>query len=35
MPSLLDRLNADLKEAMRGGETVRRDEIRGLIAMLK
>jgi uncharacterized protein len=35
MPSLLDRLNADLKEAMRAGETVRRDEIRGVIAMLK
>jgi uncharacterized protein YqeY len=35
MPSLLERLNADLKEAMRAGETVRRDEIRGLIAMLK
>jgi uncharacterized protein YqeY len=35
MPSLLDRLNADLREAMRGGEAVRRDEIRGLIAMLK
>jgi uncharacterized protein len=35
MPSLLERLNSDLKEAMRAGETVRRDEIRGLIAMLK
>jgi uncharacterized protein YqeY len=35
MPSLLEQLNADLKEAMRAGETVRRDEIRGLIAMLK
>src|SRR5438874_2501568 len=35
MPSLIERLNADLKEAMRGGEAVRRDEIRGLIAMLK
>ena len=35
MPSLLERLNADLKEAMRAGETVRRDEIRGLISMLK
>ena len=35
MPSLLERLNADLKDAMRAGETVRRDEIRGLIAMLK
>ena len=35
MPSLLERLNADLKDAMRARETVRRDEIRGLIAMLK
>jgi len=35
MPSLLEQLNADLKEAMRAGQTVRRDEIRGLIAMLK
>jgi len=35
MPSLLDRLNADLKDAMRAGDGVRRDEIRGLIAMLK
>ncbi|MBV9577626.1 MAG: GatB/YqeY domain-containing protein, partial [Chloroflexi bacterium] len=35
MPSLLERLNDDLKAAMRAGETVRRDEIRGLIAMLK
>jgi uncharacterized protein YqeY len=35
MPSLLERFNADLKEAMRAGNTVRRDEIRGLIAMLK
>jgi len=35
MPSLLERLNADLKDAMRAGATVRRDEIRGLIAMLK
>jgi uncharacterized protein YqeY len=35
MPSLLERLNDDLKDAMRGGETLRRDEIRGLIAMLK
>ena len=34
MPSLLERLNADLKDAMRARETVRRDEIRGLIAML-
>jgi uncharacterized protein len=35
MPSLLERLTADLKDAMRAGESVRRDEIRGLIAMLK
>src|SRR5438067_8019892 len=35
MPSLLERLNADLKDAMRAGETVRRAEIRGVIAMLK
>lgn len=35
MPSLLERLNTDLKEAMRAGESVRRDEIRGLLAMLK
>jgi uncharacterized protein YqeY len=35
MPSLLERLNADLKEAMRAGDSLRRDEIRGLLAMLK
>jgi uncharacterized protein YqeY len=35
MPSLVERLNADLKEAMRAGDSVRRDEIRGLMAMLK
>jgi uncharacterized protein YqeY len=35
MPSLQERLNSDLKEAMRAGDAVRRDEIRGLIAMLK
>lgn len=35
MPSLLERLNADLKDAMRAGEATRRDELRGLIAMLK
>jgi uncharacterized protein len=35
MAALLDRLNADLKDAMRAGETARRDEIRGLLAMLK
>jgi uncharacterized protein len=35
MGALLDRLNADLKDAMRAGDAGRRDEIRGLIAMLK
>src|SRR5216683_3165806 len=35
MPSLVERLNTDLKDAMRAGDAVRRDEIRGLIAMLK
>jgi uncharacterized protein YqeY len=35
MPSLLERLSADLKNAMRAGDTLRRDEIRGLISMLK
>jgi uncharacterized protein YqeY len=35
MPPLLERLNADLKDAMRAGDALRRDEIRGLIAMLK
>ncbi|HEV7662664.1 MAG TPA: GatB/YqeY domain-containing protein [Chloroflexota bacterium] len=35
MPSLLERLTADLKDAMRAGEHTRRDEIRGLISMLK
>lgn len=35
MPSLLERLSADLKDAMRAGDAVRRDEIRGLIAALK
>ena len=35
MPSLVERLNADLKDAMRAGDTVRRDEIRGLLATLK
>jgi uncharacterized protein len=35
MPSLLERLNADLKDAMRARDTLRRDEIRGLVAMLK
>ncbi len=35
MPSLLERLTADLKDAMRAADVVRRDEIRGLIAQLK
>ena len=35
MPSLLERLTADLKDAMRAADAVRRDEIRGLIAQLK
>src|SRR5712691_4954865 len=35
MPSLLEQLNADLKDAMRSGDTLRRDEIRGVIAMLR
>jgi len=35
MPSLLERLSADLKDAMRAGDAARRDEIRGLIAALK
>jgi uncharacterized protein len=35
MPALLDQLNSDLKDAMRAGDATRRDEIRGLIAMLK
>lgn len=35
MPSLLERLTADLKDAMRAGEALRRDEIRGLISQLK
>jgi len=35
MPSLLERLNADLKDAMRAGDSLRRDEIRGLLSMLK
>src|SRR5437868_3035693 len=35
MAALLDRLNADLRDAMRAGDSTRRDEIRGLIAMLK
>jgi uncharacterized protein len=35
MPSLLEQLSADLKDAMRAGDAVRRDEIRGLIAVIK
>lgn len=35
MPALLERLSADLKDAMRAGDSTRRDEIRGLLAMLK
>jgi uncharacterized protein len=35
MPSLSERLNADLKDAMRAADTIRRDEIRGVLAMLK
>jgi uncharacterized protein YqeY len=35
MASLLERLTADLKDAMRAGDATRRDEIRGLLAMLK
>jgi uncharacterized protein YqeY len=35
MPSLLERLTADLKDAMRGGQHTRRDEIRGVLSMLK
>lgn len=35
MPSLLERLSADLKDAMRAGDTMRRDEIRGVMAALK
>jgi len=35
MASLHERLSADLKDAMRAGDALRRDEIRGLISMLK
>jgi len=35
MASLLERLTADLKDAMRAADVVRRDEIRGLISQLK
>src|SRR6266851_2876103 len=35
MASLLERLTGDLKDAMRAADTLRRDEIRGLIAQIK
>src|SRR5919204_3616661 len=35
MSTLADRLAEDLKTAMRAGDTVRRDELRGLLAALK
>jgi uncharacterized protein YqeY len=35
MASLIDTLGDDLKDAMRAGDTLRRDEIRGLLAALK
>ena len=35
MPSLLERLTADLKDAMRANEPLRRDELRGVLAMLR
>ncbi len=35
MGALTDRLTEDLKDAMRAGDAVRRDEIRGLLAALK
>src|SRR5260221_5495497 len=35
MAALQDQLTADMRDAMRAGDSVRRDEIRGLIAMLK
>jgi uncharacterized protein YqeY len=35
MASLQERLTADLKDAMRAGDALRRDEIRGVISMLK
>src|ERR1700687_933365 len=35
MASLLERLTGDLKDAMRAGDALRRDEIRGVIAALK
>jgi len=35
MASLLERLSNDLRDAMRSGDAMRRDEIRGLMAALK
>jgi uncharacterized protein YqeY len=35
MPSLLERLTADLKDAMRASDALRRDELRGVLAMLR
>lgn len=35
MGALAERLSNDLKDAMRSGDSVRRDEIRGLLAALK
>jgi uncharacterized protein YqeY len=35
MGTLVDQLGNDLKDAMRAGDTVRRDEIRGLLAALR
>src|SRR5690348_13476999 len=35
MGALADQLTGDLKEAMRAGDSVRRDEIRGLLAALQ
>jgi len=35
MATLHERLTADLKDAMRAGDALRRDEIRGVISMLK
>ena len=35
MAALQDQLNVDLREAMRARDNTRRDEIRGLISMLK
>src|SRR5438477_12681647 len=35
MASLHERLAKDLKDAMRAADALRRDEIRGLLAMLK